>query len=144
MPDDEPSVTELFKAEQDEALAKRHAAHANKQTEIRAQTLIESAKSLALINGGGAVAVAAFLGQIWDKTGAQPMRPFLLGAIGCLALGVAFASVLPYLRYRNSLAERSLEAGASPWGAHHNCTILSVAEFVLGMGLVVIGGLRSL
>jgi hypothetical protein len=121
------------------------AGQANKLTEIRAQSLIESAKGLALINGGGAVALAAFLGQIWDKAGAQPMRPYLLVAIGTLALGVAFASVLPYLRYRNSVDERSLEAGTSPWwGAHHNRTILSVAAFVLGMGAVMCGEFRSL
>jgi hypothetical protein len=67
--------------EEYEAPATRHAARANKLTEIRAQSLIESAKGLALINGGGAVALAAFLGQIWDKAGAQPMRPYLLVAI---------------------------------------------------------------
>jgi hypothetical protein len=129
----------------DDASRRIHAERLNKLTEVRAQSVIESAKGLALVNGGGAAALAAFLGQIWDKSGARPIRPYLLVAIGVLAIGVAIAAVLPYLRYRNSLDERSSEIGTSPWWcAHHYCTIFSVAAFVLGMGIAVCGGLRSL
>ena len=145
--DGEPTSWELaqYQSAKDEANRQRHLERANKLTEIRAHTLVESAKGLALINGGGAVALAALLGQIWDKGGAQPMRPYVLVAIGVLALGVGFAAVLPYIRYQNSLDERSLEIGASPWWrTYPACTILSVAASILGMGIAVCGGFRSL
>lgn len=143
----EPTAWELaqHEATRDVARRQREADRANKLTEIRSHTLIESAKGLMLINGGGAVALAAFLGQIWDKPGAQLLRPWLLSAIFTLAIGVACAAMLSYIRYRTSLDERSLVPGDSPWwNLHRYVTWLCVLEFVSGMVLVVVGGFRAL
>ena len=109
----------------------------------RAAALQESAKGLALINGGAAVALGALLGQLWDK--APAIRPWVLSGILFLVAGVAFASVLPYLRYRNTFDSRSFRLGESPWWRwHHRCTVASVATFVVGMVLAVIGGFCAL
>jgi hypothetical protein len=111
--------------------------------EQRSAALRESAKGLALVNGGGAVALGALLGQLWEK--APAIRSWVLSGILCLVAGVAFASVLSYLRYRSTFHPDRHKIGASPWWqAQKWCTVLSVAAFALGMVLAVIGGFLAL
>lgn len=61
----------------------------------------EGAKGLILINGGGAVALAAFLQAIWDKTRVDPLRSAILTGITWLVIGTAIASTSFFLRYLN-------------------------------------------
>ncbi len=125
--------------------AKIKVGRAISNTEQRGAALLESARGLVVINGGGAVALGALLGQTWDKANAAAMRPWVLVGILVLVFGVTLASVLPYLRYRNSFHPDREILGKSPWWRwHHRCTVASVVAFVVGMVIAVIGGFRAL
>jgi hypothetical protein len=111
----------------------------DKLTELRAQGVIEGTKGLLLINGGGAVALAAFLQAVWDK--AFALRPWLLWAIAVLTAGVAFASATFFARYLHGLSPKSVKPFQSAWWWVSVALMAgAVLAFVVGMCLAVVGG----
>lgn len=50
-------------------------------------------KSAMLINGGAAVALLAFMGNIWDKSVCHKTAILLANSIGLFAIGVLFAAL---------------------------------------------------
>jgi hypothetical protein len=73
------------------------------QLEIRAQIDTETVKALVLINGGGAVALLAFLPAVINKSDFESLVVAALWGILAFMLGVASAVIHNYLRRRCSL-----------------------------------------
>ena len=118
---------------------------ANTLTEVRSEVLNESTRSLLLINGGGAVAVATWLQAVWSEPWASSMlQPQVLG-IGFLLAGVVFAAVCPFLRYLSFFHRNTTKPLKNPiWWLQALATALSVAAFIVGMVSVMKGAWSAL
>ena len=109
----------------------------------RAEVFTEAVKSLILVNGGGAVALLAFLQAVWDRNVALA-RLSLIGICFMLA-GVTFALVIPFFRVPHShRAEQTEDLKTWMWYAYYACAYLSVGSFFVGWGYLVVGALRLL
>lgn len=74
--------------------------HASDFTEQRNEALAEGVKGLFLMNGGGAVALLAFLQAIWKE---QPLlAKYVVVSIAALAVGVLLAGLVQFFRYHAS------------------------------------------
>jgi len=128
-----------------EKLAQSDSSRANTLTSVRNQILIEGFKGLALINGGAATALGAFLQAIWDKPSAAPLRLWILLGITFLIIGTAFAATTFLVRYKAFFHINTESPPQNPWWwANWVVMGLSVFFFVMGMGLAVFGGFLSL
>lgn len=92
--------------------------------------------SLYLINGGGAVALLAFLAQTWEKTG-FPRRSILI-TIAILVLGVVLSSIstfqrMLYSRKDQASEDRQIEL---PWH-YHAVLVSSLLCFVGSMVFLI-------
>lgn len=118
---------------------------ANTLTEVRSEILNESTRSLLLINGGGAVAVATWLQAVWSEPWASSMlRPQVLG-VGFLLAGVVLAAVCPALRYLSFFHTNTAKPLRNPiWWLQTGATALSVVAFIVGMANVVFGAWSAL
>src|SRR3990170_387884 len=82
------------------------------------QISLSGLRLLAILNGGAAVGLLAYLGNVAGKTAAVPDMRF---SIGCYLLGLVltgFAFVFSYrtqLRLFNELMERATEGGHKMW-----------------------------
>lgn len=66
----------------------------------RAEITTEGVKGLFLMNGGGSVALLAFLQAIWEK---QPqLAKFVLAGIAIMCLGLVLAGFINFFRYHAS------------------------------------------
>src|SRR5690349_892603 len=65
----------------------------------RANLLTEAFKGLLVINGGGVVALLAFLQAIWEKTA---LRQIVLVGIGWMLAGLVVALFSMFLRFHHS------------------------------------------
>jgi hypothetical protein len=69
-------------------------------TEQRNEALAEGVKGLFLMNGGGSVALLAFLQAIWKD---QPLlAKYVVASIAILAVGVLLAGLVQFFRYHAS------------------------------------------
>ncbi len=68
----------------------------------RAQIDTEVARGLMLANGGGAVALLAFLPTVFDKDTLRPLATFVLAALFTFHLGIVTALVHSHYRRRCS------------------------------------------
>jgi hypothetical protein len=108
-------------------------------TQQRNETLKEGVRGLFIINGGGTLALLAFLQAVWkDQT---VLARYLVGGITCLVLGVVFAALVQFFRYPASFnfqggrlivfrLFRSLYLG---------CSYTSLLCFIVGIGVVLAG-----
>ncbi len=107
----------------------------------------EAVKGLFLINGGGAVALLAFLQAVWmDATG---LVPWILGGLLPLILGLIFAAVANYIRAESALRweswftftdKKQRREGERLGDLHLRLAGLSIYCFGLAMITVIIGG----
>jgi len=113
-------------------------------TEQRNEALREGVKGLFLMNGGGAVAMLAFLQAIWKD------RPVLakcvVVCIAFFAAGVLFAGFVQFFRYHASF---NFQGGRLSAFRIYRClyltaAYLSLAAFFVGLLVVVSGTWRSL
>jgi hypothetical protein len=118
---------------------------ANTLTEVRSEILNESTRSLLLINGGGAVAVATWLQAVWSESWAASMlRPQVVG-VAVLLAGVLFAALCPFVRYLSFLHSKTATPLKNPvWWINAGATVFSLASFLIGMAFVVCGAWRAL
>ena len=128
---------EDWKRRQDKAWA-----HAIRRDGMAEQGL----KSLLLLNGGGAIALLAFLQAIWIKDGMLALVPWIVAAIVCVVLGAATAGAVHFLRYMASMTYQTegKDEGRKMTWVHGLATIASFVFFLLGMGIVVRGALLNL
>jgi hypothetical protein len=102
-------------------------------TATRSAIQNEASKILALINGGGAAALAALLQAVWDKW--EPVsRGMVITGIRFLLIGLAVVPVTLVLRYINGLRPVSYRAFRNPfWYLIILSYAVSLALFVIGM-----------
>ncbi|MCZ6591287.1 MAG: hypothetical protein O7B98_09140 [Alphaproteobacteria bacterium] len=74
--------------------------NAHRQTERRDQMAFHGLRALLILNGGGAVALLAFLQAIWDKPTAASLVPYILGGMIPLILGAAASGWVHFIRYQ--------------------------------------------
>jgi hypothetical protein len=99
----------------------------------------EASKVLALINGGGAAALATLLQAVWGKWGPVP-RGMLITGIMFLLCGLAVVPVTFVLRYINRLTKRSYKPFRNPlWYVINLTHAVSLALFLWGMWWAVDG-----
>lgn len=114
-----------------------------KRMEVRSQYFLQGNRTLMLINGGGAVALLAFLQVLWEK---QILATAVVHGLIALAVGLAFAAPLNYLNYGALLAlehDNRSKMERFSW-AHIGCAATSLASFLAAIALVVIGALSEL
>ena|SRR5688572_22894207 len=118
----------------------------NETMKARAEMLNIGGRGLALINGGGAVALAAFLQAIWNNDGAADvMKPYLLWGMVVLVVGVFFASVIFVFRYLGSFHQQAARPFHNPWWWSQMVVyLLSSLCFLAGMAIAIRGGFVSL
>ncbi len=110
------------------------------RTEIASQGM----KGLFLINGGGAVALLAFLQSAWTNTPA--LVPYVASGIVALMLGLVFAAAVPFVRITTSLhyQNQNFERAWRYSFRHRLLEKLSIAAFAIGILVVVIGVFANL
>lgn len=120
-----------------------------KLTEIRANIFTDGMKQLVVVNGGGAVALLAFLQAIWE-TEPDLARIVLIG-IGWLLGGVIVLLPIPFIRALHSNAAEKIRK-ANPeantrtglWYFYNLLPYLSAILFAIGVGQLVFSGLSLL
>lgn len=103
-------------------------------------------KALLLLNGGGAVALLAFLQAVWVKEGMLALVPWIVVAISCLVLGAATAGAVHFLRYITSITYQKdgADEGRKMTKIHGWATVIPFVFFLLGMAVVATGALQNL
>jgi hypothetical protein len=115
----------------------------------------EGVKALVLMNGGGAVALLAFLQAIWQKD--QVLSGWIVGGLAFLVVGVGSAGLVHLFRVHTSnamqeafvlaRAEKSTDEPATRMRrfqrAYFICAYVSLGCFLVGVGLVVYGAATS-
>ena len=71
-------------------------------TDQRNDALREGVKGLFLMNGGGAVAMLAFLQAIWKDN--PQLAKYVIASIALLAAGVFLAGIVQFFRYNASFS----------------------------------------
>ncbi len=108
----------------------------------RADVLTESVKALLLVNGGGAVALLAFLQSVWSN--AALARVTFVG-IAWMGAGLVFALLVQPFRFSHSkLVQRTGDRKTIFWFLYSICEYSSVLAFVVALGHLVCGGLSVL
>ena len=112
--------------------------------EQRTDIAAHGMRGLFLINGGGAVALLAFLQAVWT-TGAA-LVPYIASALVLFALGLGFAASVPFIRIAASgeYEDGNTNSGDrySLW--HRLLEKLSIGAFLVGVLVVVIGVFANL
>ena len=119
---------------------------AKEQTRRRDDMAIHGLRSLLLLNGGGAVALLAFLQAVWTEEGAKALVPWIAMGIDPLLLGAAASGWVHFLCYETSEAYqmKGREAGREMTKQHKRATKIAFGLFLTGMGVVVTGALSNL
>jgi len=111
---------------------------------VRAAVTTEGVKGLFMLNGGGAVALLAFLQAVWERNPA--LAKVSLKGIAIFAFGVFLAGFVNFLRYHTSLSFQSghtlsykvfrfLSVG---------CEYVSLIVFAVGVSVLVYGAWKLL
>jgi len=124
---------------------KRETAHW--QTERRDEMATQGLKFLLLLNGGGAVALLAFLQAIWDKPAALGLVPWVVIGLIPLLVGAALSGIVHFVRYHTTLAYQFQKPGSGRGNRmsrlHERLTYAAFVMFLLGAGIVVCGALLN-
>ncbi|MFA4992649.1 MAG: hypothetical protein WC571_01635 [Candidatus Omnitrophota bacterium] len=123
------------------------------EKEIRAQIDTENVKGLLLINGGGSVALLAFLPSILDKPKYEILTVAILWGLFLFQIGLAATLIHNHLRRRCSLAYQCnipkvkfMGFGlAEPWICHFSYIfmIISYICFISAGILIFQGGIKA-
>lgn len=122
--------------------------------EIRSNIDTENVKGLLLINGGGAVALLAFLPSILGKPEYFLLTRYVAWGLFCFQLGLVFAVLHNHLRRRCSLAWDSNRSKCKYRGKElfepcvcywsQLCMGLSAMGFVVAGGIVFFSALQTI
>ena len=142
-------IKELRIREKEVKLRARELAFRNWEAKFKAKTDVTESgiKGLTLINGGAAIALAAFLQAIISKPEAVAVVPYVVVGLGLNCLGVAAAASVFWLRYMQSRVENKHHKYTRDnpwWWASWGTCLLSIFLFVCGVGAVVVGGYTKL
>ena len=118
---------------------------AESQNAVRAEAAAAGVKGLFLANGGGAVALLAFLQAVW-KDGPELLVQHVVVGVGLMAFGLALAAPVNFFRYHSSLAWQGGNADA--WRRWRRamlwCRYMSIIAFLVACGVVVIGAWHAI
>jgi len=110
----------------------------------RNEAMSELVKALLIVNGGGAVALLAFLERTWSSARVL-VKPTAIG-VAFLAGGALLAGALHLFRYyaswhhqKGSHAERDKHTRF-----YLTCAALSIIAFAIGVSVVVVGVIGNL
>lgn len=119
---------------------------AHRQTERRDQMAVHGLRSLLILNGGGAVALLAFLQAIWDKPNAAGLVPWILSGIIPFLLGAAASGWVHFLRYDATVEYQMGRRPSAKAMTHRHkfLTAFGYILFLLGMLIVVLGAFQNL
>ena len=111
---------------------------------VRAAVATEGVKGLFMLNGGGAVALLAFLQAVWEKSPALA-KVSLLG-IGIFAFGALLAGFVNFLRYHASFNFQSGHTLSYKVFRFLSlsCQYVSLTAFAVGVGVLVYGAWKLL
>jgi hypothetical protein len=105
----------------------------------RNESATELVKALLIINGGGAVALLAFLQAVWS-TAPTLAKPTVLGIV-FLSAGALSAAAFHFFRHQASWFHQSDEK--SQWAKFRRlylaCASVSLLAFLVGMCIVSLG-----
>jgi hypothetical protein len=119
--------------------------HANTLTETKNLLFIENIKGLFLMNGGGAVALAAWLQTVWEKEWATGMLSWQLWGMAMFACGVLCAGLGYLFRFLAFYHRNTNFPFKNPyWWSHVGAVTFSMIFFAVGALLVVKGGFVAL
>ncbi len=106
------------------------------------EALLEGAKELMLLNGGGAVALLAFAQALWTN-GATGLVDWCAVGIVLFALGGLSGAVMKLTRYLGEFHPRRLTPKRNPWWwATISLSVASAFFFVAGALVPAIGLMR--
>jgi hypothetical protein len=113
-------------------------------TEQRNDALREGVKGLFLMNGGGAVALLAFLQAIWKEN--PQLAKYVIASIAILAAGVFLAGLVQFFRYNASFNFQGgkLRAFRAYRFLYLAAAFSSLAAFFVGVLIMVSGAWCSL
>lgn len=115
---------------------------------IRANIDVENFKGLLLVNGGGSVALLAFLPSVLEKPGYEALACYILWGLLCYQFGLVFALIHNRLTRVCSLIydQHQMHPPTHPRVCRVSIWFmwLSVAAFVLAGVLVFLGGRETL
>ncbi len=102
-------------------------------------------RAVLLLNGGGAVALLAFLQAIWSETTAENLVPWVIVGMIPLLVGAAAGGWVHFQRYEASeiYQMKSREKARKATKHHKRLTRVAFGLFILGMAIVVIGALLN-
>jgi uncharacterized membrane protein YeiB len=124
-------------------------------TDQRNDAMREGVKALVLMNGGGAVALLAFLQAVWFK--APALVKFILWGIALLVIGVGLAGLVHLFRVHTSNATQwmlnlaqheprhveGVQSALAKARLHQRlylaCAYASLVSFIVGVGVVLVG-----
>jgi len=129
-------------------------------TDQRNDAMREGVKALVLMNGGGAVALLAFLQAIWEKD--ATLASWIIGGVACLVLGVGCAGLVHLFRVhtsnafnetwvlaklRTAIAQQKMDGVERRMRRfqflYFACAYASLILFLVGVGVVVYGAAVS-
>ncbi|MCH7793654.1 MAG: hypothetical protein IH900_00735 [Proteobacteria bacterium] len=107
---------------------------------------IHGLRSLLLLNGGGTVALLAFLQSVWIEPAAQELVPWVVAGMIPLLFGAASSGWVHFVRYETTevYQMKGRAEGQKMTRQHKRFTKLGFALFLSGMGIVVLGALLNL
>ena len=119
-----------------------HESLVNIQTrEHRDELAKEGVRALLIMNGGGLLALLAFLQTIWGKLESAALIPSVLNGMSWLIGGLLLVGLSSFFRFHSSYA---LSANQKIWWkwqrAYMGCWYVSLVCFIIGTGTVVYGG----
>tara|TARA_B100001964_G_scaffold239766_1_gene308042 strand:- start:192 stop:596 length:405 start_codon:yes stop_codon:yes gene_type:complete len=105
---------------------------------VRAEIANQYVKSLLAINGGGAVALLAFLQKIWkDNPG---LSEYVLISLGLLCFGLVVGVASNFLRVTTSLEYDKQSDCKKIWrNISYAAQVLSLLFFFIAMAFLIIG-----
>lgn len=108
-------------------------------TEQRNDALREGVKGLFLMNGGGAVAMLAFLQAIWKEN--PQLAKYVIGCIVFFSVGVFLAGLVQFFRYHaSSNLQGDRQCAFKVYRSLYLMTAYgSLAAFLVGVSVVVSG-----
>ena len=91
-------------------------------TSRRDELTIQGFKALLLLNGGGAIALLAFLQSLWTEPEARALLDWIVLSIVLCLLGAVASSAAFFMRYRTSLAYQFKNRDGPLAGKHETCS----------------------
>jgi len=107
---------------------------------VRAEIANQHTRSILIINGGAAIALLAFLKEVWEKD--VHLAQLIVVSLLFFSFGVACAGISNWLRYETSLRYQSKRSSRHCWSlASNTVQVLPFLCFVAGSSILGFGAL---